>query len=72
METVAYALMAAGSIYAATNQPKPPKPKTPGAPPTAAEGLDETAKKRRRKMPPAAQMFKDEDLRLGTSGKLGL
>jgi len=50
---------------------KAPKPKPIEAPPTPIEAGEETAKKRRQYRP-AAQVFKDEDLRLGMSGKLGL
>lgn len=56
------------SIAGMMNKPKPP---TPGAPPTPQTGGEETGKKRKAYRP-AAQLFKDEDLRLGTAGKLGL
>jgi hypothetical protein len=61
---------AGASVYAAS-QNKPPSVKTPGAPPAPVEGGVETGKKIR-KYRPAAQLFRDEDLRLGGAGKLGL
>lgn len=51
---------------------KAPSPQTPGAPPAAVEGgYDPGVGKKTRKYRPAAQMFRDEDLRLGVAGKLG-
>jgi hypothetical protein len=49
----------------------PPKPPKPSPAPIMTEGGPETRKKRR-KYPAAAQVFKDEDLRLGAAGKLGM
>ena len=64
-------LSAGGAVAAASMAPKPQKPKTPGAPPAPKTGGPETGKKGK-KYKPAAQLFKEEDLRLGGSGRLGL
>lgn len=67
-----YIAMAGASAYAASEQRKSaPKPKTPGAPAAPVDSAEETAKKRKAYRP-AAQMFQNEDLRLGAAGKLGL
>ena len=56
--------------YQASQASKTPSPKTPGAPPAPVEGGASEGKKVR-KYRPAAQMFRDEDLRLGVAGRLG-
>lgn len=48
-----------------------PTPPTPGPPPVPVEGGPEQRKKQRKYREPA-QVFKDEDLRLGAAGKLGM
>lgn len=70
-EFAAAAVMAAGGVAAAASMPKPPQPKTPGAPPAPKEGGPDTGKKVKKYKAPA-QVFKDEDLRLGQAGRLGL
>jgi hypothetical protein len=50
---------------------EPTEPKTPGAPPAPVDGVEDTAKKVKKYRSPA-QVFGDEDLRLGMGGKLGL
>jgi hypothetical protein len=50
---------------------KAPTPKTPGVAPIPVTPGEELTKSRK-KYRPAAQVFKDEDLRLGAAGKLGL
>jgi hypothetical protein len=44
---------------------------TPGVPASPVSGDDKTGKKRKMYRP-AAQLFKDDDLRLGSAGKLGM
>lgn len=61
---------AGAAIYGAT-QNKPPKPKVAGAPPTAVDTTQD-AQKKRRQYRSATQMFPDQDLRLGSAGRLGL
>jgi hypothetical protein len=46
-------------------------PPTPGVPASPVSGDDKTGKKRKMYRP-AAQLFKDDDLRLGSAGKLGM
>ncbi len=58
-----------GTAYSMTRK-TPPMPK-PGPPPTLQEG-EPLAKKKPRKYRPAAQVFRDEDLRLGPAAKLGM
>ena len=64
------AIGAGASVYSAS-QNKVPNPKTPGAPPAPVTGETDVGKKRKAYKAPA-QLFKDEDLRLGAAGKLGL
>jgi hypothetical protein len=70
---IAVALIGAGaSVGAAAAAPKPPKPPDkPGPPPAPAEEGPEAGKKVKKYKSPA-QLFKDEDLRLGGAGKLGM
>ena len=73
MDPISIGLLAAsigGGVYVAS-QNKSPRPKTPGPPPAPVTGETDAAKKVK-KYRPAAQLFKDEDLRLGSAGKLGL
>lgn len=56
------------AAYSMTRKP-PPVPK-PGPPPTMQEG-EPTTKHKPRKYRPAAQVFSDEDMRLGPVGQLG-
>lgn len=69
-EAIAIAAGLGALGYSAMSK-KTPNPKPTGAPPTPIEAGEETAKKRKQYRP-AAQVFRDEDLRLGMSGKLGL
>ncbi|MFH0981886.1 MAG: hypothetical protein V2A79_10135 [Planctomycetota bacterium] len=73
MADIAAIIMAAASSYGAyaASQNKPPKPKTAGAPPTAVDATA-GAQKKRRQYRSATQMFGDEELRLGSAGRLGL
>ncbi len=68
---IASAAAGVGSAAYTMTRPSPKAPPKPGAPPTPVEGGPETGKKRKAYRP-AAQLFKDEDLRLGAAGKLGL
>lgn len=62
--------LVAGGVTAYTaSQNKPPKPKVI-APAAIAAGGEDVAKKVRKYKP--AQLFKDEELRLGMTGKLGM
>jgi hypothetical protein len=70
-EVAGLALSAAAGIYGATQAGKRPNPKTPGATPAPVTGETDLPAKVK-KYRPATQMFKDEDLRLGGAGKLGL
>jgi len=68
---IASAAVGAGTaIYGATR--KSPGAPAPGAPPAPVEGGPETLAKKRKAYRPASQLFRDEDLRLGAAGKLGL
>jgi hypothetical protein len=70
--TIAAVGSAGAGIYGATQAAKkPPTPKTPGATPAPVTGETDLPAKVK-KYRPATQMFKDEDLRLGGAGKLGL
>ena len=68
-ELLAAGLGAAATIYSATR--KSPTPRISPAP-VPQEGGPESMAKKRRAYRPAAQLFRDEDLRLGPAGKLGL
>jgi hypothetical protein len=50
---------------------KPPKPKPVSPPPTPDNAVGVEGKKIK-KYRPAAQLFRDEELRLGVGGKLGM
>ena len=69
LEAITLGLGMGAGIYGMTR--KSPTPPATGAPPTLQTGGPDAAKKRKAYRP-AAQLFKDEDLRLGTAGKLGL
>jgi hypothetical protein len=72
LDPISIALMAgAGAGLYSMSQKKAPKSPTPGAPPIPVTPGEEITKARK-KYRPAAQVFKDEDLRLGSAGKLGL
>jgi len=68
-EAIPLAIMAAAGVYGAT-QSKASKPK-PVAPVAAPVGGEEITSKKRKQYRPAAQLFSNEDLRLGISGRLG-
>ena len=70
-ELLAAGIGAAATIYGATQARKKPGAPSPGAPPVPVDGGPDAAKKRKAYRP-AAQLFRDEDLRLGVAGKLGL
>ena len=63
-------LSAGASVYATENAPKPPKPEksAPAAPSDGGPGAGKKVKKYK----DPAQVFKDEDLRLGQAGRLGM
>lgn len=67
---LASSIVGAGvGIYGAVNKPKIPKM---GPPPVPVEGGTEAETKKVRKYRSAAQLFRDEDLRLGAGGQLGM
>lgn len=71
-ETIAAIAAVAGAgtgIYSATKRPNVPKSSPP---PVPVEGGDEPEARKVKKYRSAAQMFRDEDLRLGAGGKLGM
>jgi len=74
LDPVSWALIAGGVGAGATLSSvakKAPTAKTPGAPPAPVDA-GEGAGKKRRVYRPAAQLFGDQDLRLGIGGKLGI
>jgi len=74
LDPVSWALIAGGlgaGATVASMGKKAPTVKTPGAPPVPVDA-GEGASKKRRVYRPAAQLFEDQDLRLGIGGKLGM
>lgn len=73
LEAITVGLMAGGlglGLYEAAQKPKKPAPV--GVPPAPVDGTADATGKKRRAYRPAAQLFKDDDLRLGSAGKLGM
>jgi hypothetical protein len=72
LETITAGLMLGGlGLGVAQAMKKPPKPKPVSPSPTPDSGIGVEGKKVR-KYRPAAQLFRDEELRLGVGGKLGI
>lgn len=73
LEAVTAGLLAGSlglGIYSATKKPKAAAPT--GLPPAPIDGTLDASGKKRKAYRPAAQVFQDEDLRLGAAGKLGM
>ena len=73
LEAITVGLMAGSlglGIYGATQKSKKSAPV--GVPPAPVAGTEDKTGKKRRAYRPAAQLFKDDDLRLGSAGKLGM
>jgi hypothetical protein len=69
--SIAGIIAAGASTYASTRKKPSPDVPTPGAPAAPVTGETDAGKKVRKYKPPT-QLFKDEDLRLGSAGKLGM
>jgi len=71
LETLFYAAMIGGAGYSAytASQQESPKPITPSPPPTSPKDVGRKPLKKYPRGP--AQLFSDDDLRLGVAGKLG-